>query len=108
MKLSMEAFNQKLVEYTLGTLIPNAKEKKTKFMLGFAVGAGALGISEDKAKMLKAIGVIDDADNVDLDLLKAGLYKGVEIAGEVPFGPFGLYRPEVDGFFSFIATGAVG
>ena len=111
MKLTLEKFNEYIVTFATGVIAPAAKELNTKFKIGFAHEFGMLGVNAEQLEGMKSIGIADKDGNIDLDMLKRGIYAGLKESGEFYVEKLGIYlsKPDFDKFFHLCETGgAVG
>lgn len=109
MKLTLEKLNEYIEMFALRVLAPNAPDNNIRLKIGVAKGWKLLRVSPKYVKILKDHGVIDDAGNVDIELLKDGIFGGLETASDIPIEELGitLGRPDFDKFFRLCETGAI-
>ena len=109
MKVTADKFNEYIVQFVKGYMIPNAKQQMTKFKLGFALGTGTVAIDPPMLESAKTGRVADADGNIDIDALKKATQCGMDAAGELPVPMLGikLDRNDVDKFFRLVETGAL-
>ena len=109
MKITKEKFNEYLVQYARGYIVPRAKKPATLFKLGAALGLGKLGLDAEQMQGLQDAGVADGEGNIDVDLLRKAVEGGLDLAGELYIAPLGLtlYKADVNVFLSLLETGAL-
>ena len=110
MKITVDKFNEYLVQYVQGVLIPEARRPMTKFMLGALLGSGGVRLPEKVVEAMKMVGVVDEDGNIEVETLKNAIEGGFKTAGEVPLAALGIHldRPEIDKFHRLLETGAIG
>jgi hypothetical protein len=109
MKMTLEKFNECISQYVRGYIVPNAKEKSTLFKVGVGYGLGLIGVNNEQLATMKAVGIADADNNIDIDLLKKGIEGGIDMAGELEVEKLGitLYKADLDKFFRLVETGTV-
>lgn len=109
MKVTKEKFNEYLVQYARGYIVPRAKKRATLFRLGAVFGLGKLSLGAEQMQGLQDMGVADGEGNIDVDLLKKAVEGGLDLAGELYIAPLGLtlYKADVNVFLSLLETGVL-
>lgn len=109
MKVTKEKFNEYLVQYARGYIVPRATKRSTLFKLGAAFGLGMLGLGAGPLQELRDAGVADGEGNIDVDLLRKAVEGGLDLAGELYIAQLGLtlYKADLNAFFTLLETGAL-
>ena len=103
--MTLNELDIKIDEYIVKKIIPNVENSGTRFNLGMARFLGKTSIkSHMTPEKLKAFGVIDDNEIVDVSLLQKMIYAGFEASPELDM--FGLVFTKADAadFFNFIGV----
>lgn len=110
MKMTTTEFDQRLAQYVRSVLIPECKAPMRKFALGALLGTGKLSVHILPREFTTALGIIDESDAVDVDMLKKAVYGGVETAGEFYINLLGIHftKQDFDKFFGYIEKGVLG
>ena len=109
MKITVDKLNENISRFLREYVVPNAKEKSTLFKIGFGFGIGKVGLGEKKIADMKAAGISDNAGNVDVDILKKGVYGGLDYAGEFHVEGLDIFlnRTDMEKFFRLVETGEI-
>ena len=106
MKMNMESFNAKLMEFATTKFIPSVSNPATRFLLGTFAGAKAIRLDAAGLDGLRLLGVVDSEGMVDVDVLKSAVMGGFEASREgFPVNRFGignLERGDAESFFAFL------
>lgn len=108
MKLTVQKLNE-CIDTFAKTEISKSAKMNTQFKIGWAREFGLLSVNEKHLNKMREFGIADAEGNVDLDMLKRGIYAGIKESGEFYVEDLGIYlaKPDFDKFFRLCETGAI-
>lgn len=102
--MNIQELNKHIIEYTTTKIIPQIPDNLTKFMVGAAIGLGAINITRFEPQA-KALGIIDEQGNVNVELAKKAIAEGFKAAPDVTlFGLFKFKPADAEDFYKFIGV----
>ena len=98
--MKLELFLDKINEYAVNVLSTKAKSWPAKFM----IGAGAVAMRQKASEFIRAAGLVNAEDNIDVSSLHNIVSSGFKTAGHIDLfgGVLGFDPEDAEDFFSYI------
>lgn len=119
MKIELSTFNEYVLQFVKGALLPAVNNRWTKFKIGMAIGSGTVALTAGTPAWdgLKALGVLVEEGHgdsrpvaaVDVDMLKRCVDGGIDAAGDLRIDALGIdvERADLDRFIKLLETGTL-
>ena len=102
--MNIQELNKHIIEYTTAKIIPQIPDNLTKFMVGAALGIGAVNIARYEPQA-RALGIVDEQGNVNVELAKKAIAEGFKATPDVTlFGLFKFKPADAEDFYKFIGV----